>query len=846
MMHKYCAADIRQCIGDQKIVFIGDSRVRQMFWSLAKKLDQKQAEIEMRATDRHNSMSFRTHENPTVEFIWDPYLNSTSLLTELTTISLGDRNIDNASHASIIMIGGGLWFAKNLNDFFLERYSESIERIMHILGVDDQIRPEVDVLPEALPQRNHASSLVLFAPVPEPFYASLDSAHATFLNPARIQPLREKLLQTWHRRRFPVLWAFDLMTVMEPKAFKSDGLHVVDNVASSMVDLMLNAKCNNFLTPPRGYPSDRTCCRKYPQLNWIQGTFVFIAWSSLMMSCLLPLMKFPIVSDINDKSEEPGRASRPSTPMSRSEAWLSNCLPPRKVLNAIAILFLASYYCWWADRTPLLNKLQKHYSDRDFVTLCLATIVVGLLSMHRSSPLTQQESTRNEGPHNHPFLSRDQTDEWKGWMQFIILIYHYTGASRVLWIYKIARLLVASYLFLTGFGHTIFYYEKANYSLRRVAGVLIRLNLLSCTLPLIMKTDYMFYYFAPLVSFWYLVVYATMAIGKSCNKTPLLLFMKIVVSALFMTVVIFLWPGLFESIFSTLAKRCNIDWDVADWHFRLKLDNYIVYFGMLLGVYSAANKEDKMIFYTRTTDNVTIRTPKLSGSLGLRIEWWVLCSWLSHKRSLYLATMLIGCLLYGYHAYPAKDKEHHNEHFSMVSFGPILAFAAIRNSFPWTRRYHSAVFAWMGRHSLETFILQYHIWLAADTKGVLSTGFFQKSRDVGKWGDFALLTAIFLWVSWHVASATQTLTAYIIEPQSMRDVDSLRQNLPVTRKTDSPERKNSDVAKNTFGTIVPRFATGWLTHSFDKLKGFVAEHLWIRLLLILLVLWLLNMVYPKA
>ncbi|PIO26761.1 hypothetical protein AB205_0182360 [Aquarana catesbeiana] len=49
----------------------------------------------------------------------------------------------------------------------------------------------------------------------------------------------------------------------------------------------------------------------------------------------------------------------------------------------------------------------------------------------------------------------------------------------------------------------------------------------------------------------------------------------------------------------------------------------------------------------------------------------------------------------------------------------ILAFVLIRNIPGYARSVYSSFFAWFGKISLELFICQYHIWLAADTKGIL-------------------------------------------------------------------------------------------------------------------------------
>lgn len=97
------------------------------------------------------------------------------------------------------------------------------------------------------------------------------------------------------------------------------------------------------------------------------------------------------------------------------------------------------------------------------------------------------------------------------------------------------RVLVAAYLFQTGYGHFSFFWLKGDFGLYRVCQVsfrprslhdaaavvsrvsfprqvLFRLNFLVLVLCVVMDRPYQFYYFVPLVTFWFFIIYGTLVL----------------------------------------------------------------------------------------------------------------------------------------------------------------------------------------------------------------------------------------------------------------------------------------------------------------------------------------------
>ncbi|CDY17245.1 BnaA05g09430D [Brassica napus] len=143
----------------------------------------------------------------------------------------------------------------------------------------------------------------------------------------------------------------------------------------------------------------------------------------------------------------------------------------RATLRAMAEFGAILFYFYICDRTSLLGESKKNYNRDLFIFLyCLLIIVSAMTSLKKHN-----DKSRITGK-SILYLNRHQTEEWKGWMQVLFLMYHYFAAAEI---YNAIRVFIAAYVWMTGFGNFSYYYIRKDFSLARFTQMMWRLNLFS-------------------------------------------------------------------------------------------------------------------------------------------------------------------------------------------------------------------------------------------------------------------------------------------------------------------------------------------------------------------------------
>jgi len=286
-------------------------------------------------------------------------------------------------------------------------------------------------------------------------------------------------------------------------------------------------------------------------------------------------------------------------------------------------------------------------------------------------------------------LNRDQTEEWRGWMQIIFLLYHYFSAKET---YNFIRVLIACYVWMTGFGNFSFFWIRGDYKLNRFIKMIFRLNFFVVLLCFAMNKEYVLYYICPMHTFWFLVVYIFMVIGNQYNKTTKWMIPMKFVILLITLIVMFEIPGVYTFLCTPFAFFLNYHGDLREWNFRTKLDCYATLFGMICAYFHPS--------YTAYWDHVeSLPTPKRNIIKILTTTF-----------------AIILLLFWVYYILLIPDKFQYNEIHRFTSLIPITCYLILRNTSARLRGYASKLFASIGKVTLETYLLQHHIWLADDAK----------------------------------------------------------------------------------------------------------------------------------
>ncbi|XP_025146645.2 N-acetylneuraminate 9-O-acetyltransferase isoform X3 [Bubalus bubalis] len=579
MMHKYKISEAKNCLVDKHIAFIGDSRIRQLFYSFVKIINPQFKE----EGNKHENIPFEDKiASVKVDFLWHPEVNGSmkqciKVWTE-----------DSVAKPHVIVAGAATWSIKihNGSNEALSQYKMNITSIAPLL---EKLAKTSDV----------------YWVLQDPVYEDLLSENRKMITNEKIDAYNEAAVSILnsstrnsksHVKVFSVSKLIAQETIME----SLDGLHLPESSRETSAMILMNVYCNKILKPVDG-----SCCQPRPPLTLIQK----------LAACFftLSIVGYLIFYIIHRNAH---RKNKPCTDLESGEEKKNIINPPVSpleiFLQSFCKLGLIMAYFYICDRANLFMKENKFYTHSTFFIPIIYILVLGVFY--------------NENTKETKVLNREQTDEWKGWMQLVILIYHISGASTFLPVYMHIRVLVAAYLFQTGYGHFSYFWVKGDFGIHRVC------------------------------------------------------------------------QGAFEKIFSLwpLSKCFELKGNVYEWWFRWRLDRYVVFHGMLFAfIYLALQKRQIL----SEGKGEPLFSSKISNFL--------------------LFISVVSFLTYSIWASSCKNKAECNELHPSVSVVQILAFILIRNIPGYARSVYSSFFAWFGKISLELFICQYHIWLAADTRGIL-------------------------------------------------------------------------------------------------------------------------------
>lgn len=278
MLYNYKTEDVSTCLSSRRVVFIGDSVTRQLFFTVAHMADPALPSQPPNDEQKHANHNLLSEDLTEFSFVWDPYLNTTrtNQILQMTDEPSASTPASIRTPAMLV-IGSGLWFLRYAESSGgLPRWEATIEDTLDLIArAGEGLADKVVFLPV-----EELTSSKLSPPRASSMHSSdVDAMNADLKHridplPAPSQPFRK------NSRHSHVAFPQAFNQMLDP-SLTTDGLHYSDKVLKAQANVLFNFRCNEAL--PKKFPLDKTCCRSYPSVLFYQILVitVLVSWGPI-------------------------------------------------------------------------------------------------------------------------------------------------------------------------------------------------------------------------------------------------------------------------------------------------------------------------------------------------------------------------------------------------------------------------------------------------------------------------------------------------------------------------------------------------------------------------------------
>jgi len=368
--------------GRNNIVFLGDSRIRQLYYAFIKTASPNEELINSGYAPHHDLQYKERDLRLDVQFLWHPIVNET-----MAQVFKQWLKMEISSRPNIVVMGSATHSIKSSNASLkaLEYYRKNLTLLL----------PDMD----AISDTTHILWALQDPVSPEklkPDRSMITNEQIDLYNKAAMEILKYSTTKNVH------IWSSARLVAQgynsDSDNENNDGLHMSPIALNYATQILLNMYCNDQMNY-----NDGTCCSDPESMTTIQMiTFAVFIIFILIAVVILFHRKFSSKHYrwhllVNEDTDEPSDRVTSETEVKSYY----------ELITSLAKLGLIMSYFFLCDRTNFFMKENKYYTQPNFFLPIAYVFALGLFFTEESSHTI--------------VLHRDQTDELKGWMQMIIL-----------------------------------------------------------------------------------------------------------------------------------------------------------------------------------------------------------------------------------------------------------------------------------------------------------------------------------------------------------------------------------------------------------------------------------------